>query len=506
LNWYVKAEAFFLLRCHTIHAIADDSIPPVLSQRDLVEADEKVIVRETVSENQKFVELVWRERLPLGMNLLMNDESGQLKVVDFPRGSQARLVCEKRGYDPELFKGARLVAVNGFEYDDQDELFDALKDPSRPKTVQFELASEVDAERVRKFVEGSSSAQKSADQEEQSGESEREYKLRDFVFDQLGEVGIEFSSSLDYFGLVVRGFMEGDGGIVLAAERSGKVTVGDLLIKINGELAISTDGGGKTQAFKLLEKAADIRPLCLTFARPYLYREIIETPPGTTNASSDGGPSELVLGEQTLDEDGSKRIVLKGFEHISGKAESSGILIGDHLVFVNGLPVGAGCRWLGVSPSPTLAEVNEMLKTEASYPMGLTFARPRQDVDGGGRWSPVRSHAIADDECDTTCVTVDRCGQLGCVFEQKRNSDIQVVDFESVPGVFQLAMRKHRDPNTDKLRYLSVDSLNGQFVPSYATKDMVKNAISRSWKSDGRVEMWLCDDRQKRWIHQIAKS
>lgn len=297
-------------------------------------------MKEAIPEERQFVELVWRERLPLGMNLLMNDESGYLKVVDFPRGSQARLVCEKRGFDPDLFKGSRLVAVNGTEHDDQDELFEALRDPSRPKTVQFELAESEDAERVRRFVEGKDS-QDSLDNkkdEPSAEEPERVFELRDVLFDQPGELGIEFGNSVDNFGLVVRGFMEGHGGTVLAAESSGKVNLGDLLVKINGKVVISTDGSGKSQAVELLESNAAVRPLCLTFADPYLYSEVIEAPIGTTSDSSDGGPNELLLDEQVCEE-GSRRIILTGFEDIRGKAEAYGILIGDHIVFVNGLPV-----------------------------------------------------------------------------------------------------------------------------------------------------------------------
>lgn len=110
--------------------------------------------------------------------------------------------------------------------------------------------------------------------------------------------------------------------------------------------------------------------------------------------------------------------------------------------------------------------MQEMLRTEMSYPMGLTFARPRQ-VEGG-RWSPAKFRAIRDDEADTMCVTVDACGQLGCVFEQKRNYDIQVIDFESVPGAFQLALAKHKQDNDNAKNgsggkiSLSVDSINGQ--------------------------------------------
>ena len=42
-----------------------------------MEAGDDVIVMEPTADT--IVELVWRERLPLGMNLLMNDDSGILK-------------------------------------------------------------------------------------------------------------------------------------------------------------------------------------------------------------------------------------------------------------------------------------------------------------------------------------------------------------------------------------------------------------------------------------------
>ena len=62
-----------------------------LDMVNLAEVRENDIVRSVSQERSKVVELVWRDRLPLGMNLLMNDSSGKLKVVDFPRGSQARV-------------------------------------------------------------------------------------------------------------------------------------------------------------------------------------------------------------------------------------------------------------------------------------------------------------------------------------------------------------------------------------------------------------------------------
>ena len=54
-----------------------------------------------------------------------------------------------------------------------------------------------------------------------------------------------------------------------------------------------------------------------------------------------GGPTELVFNE--TNEYGKRRVSITGFTSVSGMAERCGVLIGDQLVFVNGLPVGAGC-------------------------------------------------------------------------------------------------------------------------------------------------------------------
>jgi hypothetical protein len=122
----------------------------------LVEVSDDVVTkRNTFNANE--VELVWRERLPLGMNLLTNDDSGRLKVVDFPRGSQARKVCTEKKIDADIFAGATVVAVNGSRFEEQADLLDALRDPSRPKSVHFALSNAEDAERVRSFVEGDKS-------------------------------------------------------------------------------------------------------------------------------------------------------------------------------------------------------------------------------------------------------------------------------------------------------------------------------------------------------------
>ena len=60
--------------------------PHTISQEGLEETSQDDIVAAAPVQKSNLVELVWREHIPLGMNLLLNDESGQLKVVDFPRG------------------------------------------------------------------------------------------------------------------------------------------------------------------------------------------------------------------------------------------------------------------------------------------------------------------------------------------------------------------------------------------------------------------------------------
>jgi len=472
-----------------------------LEMDDLAEAGEDDIVKAQPVANESLVELVWRERLPLGMNLLMNDESGDLKVVDFPRGSQARAVSEKRGQDPDLFKGATIVAVNGTSYEEQDELFEALKDPGRPKTVQFRLAESAESERVRKFVEGTEkAADDDDDEEEDQNLVARQFGERMVTFNDPGELGIIFEAALDNSGLVVNGFLEGGDGTILAAQRTNDIQLRDLLTHVNGQVVVGKGGHGREKSLQLLEEMAEKRPLLLSFVRSYQFREIIERPEDVPGVKDSGGPNELVLKERKLI-DGSRRVEIKRFNPVSGAVESSGILIGDHLVFVNGTPVGAGARWMGEGESPSLEEVYEMLCNKAYYPIGLTFARPQSKA--GSRWSAQpNGDGFSDFEADTICVTCTSQSQLGCILDTEDNGDIVISDFNSVPGLFHSSLSKYQD--NDGKFHVAIDSINGQFVPSYATKDMVMNALKRSWNNEQKVEIILCDDGRKHFVNSLT--
>ena len=450
-----------------------------------MEADESVVVEQSSMATQTLVELVWRDRLPLGMNLLTNDDSGYLKVVDFPRGSQARGVCERRQLDPDQFKGARIVAVNGSEYENQEELFDALKDPSRPKTVMFQLADADEAKSVADFVQSSQ-----ATREPKEEIAPHTFSTRSIQFDDPSNLGVEFSINGDNFALEVTAFVEGDDGIVGGAERCGEIVQGDILTHVNGTVAVGFDESGSIRAIDLLKKAVGVKPLRLTFSNNYLFNLEV-------NRDGDhdlGGPQELVL-EQHRTGSGGLRVTIKSLTRVSGVAENNGILIGDHLVFVNGVPVGAGARWLGESTAPSFEGVLEMLSDASYYPIGLTFARPRRNDN---RWDVGR---FSDAEADTFCVTADSYSQLGCVFQATGYHEIVVSDFEAVPGVINHQISSKFPSRTD-WSHIAVESINGELVPSYASVSMVKSAMSRSWGRE-LFKLLLCDDEQRERIRDL---
>jgi len=463
----------------------------------LVEADEQVIIAALPNDDEDLIELVWRECLPLGMNLLLNDDSGLLKVVDFPRGSQARKMCEGKDIDPNVFNGATIVSVNGTKYEIQEELYEALKDPSRPKSIRFRLARNDAAEQMKQFALRSKSTQ------EEIIDPVRAFDVRDVTFQDSREIGIEFASSPDNFSLVLRSFVSGPGGTVLEAEKAGNLHPGDLLCKINGELVLGENGKGKQRALELLERFGTQRPLTITFVKPYMYQEVFDKAIDV-GISEVGGPEEFLLDEEKNSDTGTKRIRLKGFLEVNGTVETGGILIGDQLVFVNGIPVGAGCKLTGENTYPELGDIYKILKNEYMYPIALTFARPRQKE----RQWVASLHGVHDDgrfdveNADTICVTANSFNQLGCVFESRKSSrEIVLTDLFAVCGPFQTAMSKHKDINGKV--HLSIEAVNGQFVPSYATTDIVMNAMKRSWSNDGKIAINFCDDQSKDYVHNL---
>lgn len=467
-----------------------------------MEADKDAIVTEPVEDSRPAViELVWRERLPLGMNLLLNDDSGQLKVVDFPRGSQARAVCEKRGLSADAFEGASIVTVNGtrYEHDAEEELFEALKDPARPKSVGFVLAESEEAERMRKFLEEAEDTK----QDPVDDIEPRSFALQHALFNEPGELGIQFGNSPDGTSLVVMGFLSDDSGIVLAAERCSNIHVGDVLTHINDNVVLSIDGASRhSKAIDLLQTACNARPLKLSFCEPYLHEVCIQKDGNrSVNSARSGGPDELLL-EQLTTNSGKRRICICGFDATSGAVESAGILLGDHLVFANGEPVGVGCRWMSSPRIPSLAETLSILQSPENYPIALTFARPKQTAaPRSPRWGDDGASVFHDSEADTICVTAECFDQLGITLDESSSGgsgSIVVGSFLSVPGPFQRSL-----PATAKhpQYQLALESIDKRVLPSYATPQLVKNALNRSWKTERPTQLLLCDDTMKEWLN-----
>lgn len=308
-------------------------------------------------EDEDELELVWRERVPLGLNILTNCSSGCLKVIDLPRGTQARTVASAKGFDPDLFKGSTIVSVNGRRYgpDSQVDLFAALKDPARPKSILFKLADTEGKERMEKIADmGRGNGKTSGENDSDGAECEDENLVTVIDIHDEGNIGLKFASH-DNFALSVSKFLHDSDGGQLPVEKTGKVALHDLLSHINGTLVLGDKGVGKQNALELFEQVGSKRPVQLAFVKPYQYSIVLEN--SGPECESVGGPSELVFLEQKSASSNENRIILKEFASAEGAAENQGVFVGDNLVFINGIPVGAGCRLLsGSGPSPKLGE------------------------------------------------------------------------------------------------------------------------------------------------------
>lgn len=455
------------------------------------------VTKAVVDVNDDLVELVWRERVPLGLNLLTNDSSGILKVIDLPRGTQARVVAQANQLDPDLFKGATIVAVNGKRYgpDSQGELFTALKDPARPKAILFKLSkSQNELERIDRIIKRNNGSSASLPRNEGVSGLVATVKI-----DEEGSIGVRLTSN-DNFALAVKLFLRSPDGDMLPVEESGMVMVGDLLSHVNSTLVLAANGEGKQKAFSLLEQVGKMRPLSLGFVKPFQYSIIIKK--DNIEDKSLGGPSELQFVEvDATTTSKEKTFVLKDFAPAEGAAEKNGVLVGDNLIFVNGFPVGAGCKLLGNgNKSPAIDEVGRMLKEYSPLVLGFARAKAKQT-----RVQTMTSSALSLDieTAHTFSVAASNYHHLGCKFAAGMNgTDIVVKDIMGVEGPFQKQIKDFMKPIVG----CKLESVDGEVLPSYANPQLIISAMKRRWDTTGRVELLFCDERQKEALMDIISA
>lgn len=203
----------------------------------------------------------------------------------------------------------------------------------------FRLAGDNDVTIIDKILQKRNSKDGSAanniGQSQCSDDDDRKVVTNINITDD-GPIGIKFATSSDSYGLIVSEFLE------TSKEKYPGIEPNYFLSHVNSKCVLGDNGSGRETALRLLESEGASRPLSLGFVKPYLYNVTVEK--GTKPL---GGPSELILSELKPAGDSivkENKIVLNGFSLAEGAAETGKVFVGDNLVFINGIPVGAGCR------------------------------------------------------------------------------------------------------------------------------------------------------------------
>jgi hypothetical protein len=308
--------------------------------------------------------------------------------------------------------------------------------------------------------------------------------LKSLNIQNEGPIGIEFCSSIDNFSVVVKEFVPG--GIAKTADPHDLIQKGDILTSVNDIKIIEGKGPWIEKSYNSLQMHGLSRPLTLGFSRPYMTNVVIEK--SDSDLESDG-PEEMLLREKKIG-GGVSKIFVDGFHGVDGVAESSGVMIGDNLIFVNGMPVGAGVNLRPGCSILDLKSVKAMLEDSKSYPMCVHFARQasteHRTVD----------FDVNSDSIKTFSVTISKPHQLGCTINQVglKSAKFVVQQFHAVSGVFHKIISSSVQSNY--MKDTSFHSINGEILPSYASCDMVMNAMKRGWKS-GKLDIVFCDERTK---------
>lgn len=424
--------------------------------------------------NANEIDLVWTEFVPLGINLLLNDKSGFIKVVDFPRGSQARKVAVDKELDPINFKGATIISVNGSNCSNKErvDILLALRDPSRPKTIKFSLKPKEKAAQYNlpdKTIDMILSA------------DNRDIETHKLVINEEGPIGIKFAISPDSSCLTLVDFS--DGGRGKESNSDGAIHANDILTIVNETVVIGED---ITYVEKALEREGQKRPLSLHFMPSYIHTFTFKTKDEHGDPMI-GGPTEFILEE--CKSKGSSKICIKGYKDVDGSVESRGIFLGDHLIFINGIPVGTGLTLRPGCPQLTLGQIYDMLNDVRHFPICLTFARPRSNARNA-------EFDVESSETKNMSVIAISPHQLGFeVGQGAKDNHLVVKKFLPVRGALQIKIEDTF--GSGKTTGLSFYSINGEQIPSYANCDIVLNAMKRAWVKNVELELVLCNEAVK---------
>ncbi len=316
-------------------------------------------------------------------------------------------------------------------------------------------------------------------------------KSKELVVVKEGPLGIEFSSSIDNNYLAVKS-MTNDGVAMNANDTENSVNVGDILTRINNDPILKGKAPYIQNGYECLEKNCAARPVRMEFVRSHLVKVVIEQ--NQCGLKCDG-PEEFLL-KEVRSKDGTSKVFLRGFRGIDGAAESSGVIIGDQMIFLNGMRIGIGTK---IGADASLLNVQSMLEDAHAYPMCLHFAR--QVSDGQRQQSDID---IESEDIKTFSVTVLNPNQLGCRIKKLGLGQVKYVvqQFYAVVGHFNKTITTALG---SKVENFSFYSINEEVLPSYVSCDMVQNALRRAWKN-GKLEMVFCDENVKQHLAEITQS
>lgn len=385
----------------------------------------------------------------------------------------------------------------------------------------FRLATQNELEQIEKLVQKRNPKGFNTNGNNKASSNGNDTDLVTFItITDKADIGIKFASSPDGFGLVVSEFLRGSN------EKFGDIAPFCFLSHVNGKCVLGDNGSGKEEALRLLESEGALRPLSLGFAKPYLYNVVIEK-----GSNFFGGPSELVFAELKPGADThvkENKIILNGFSLAEGAAESGKVFIGDNLVFINGIPVGAGCKLadganaqypsLGtlLRTSHLFAEnkltrlllfmcfmlqdmVIEMLKTRS--PLALTFARANTEQ----KKTYLRSSSLSlnIEAANTFSIEAVDYDHIGCTFGIGHNgTDIVVRSISGVQGFFQRQIMATKFP----IIGCALESVDDEIVPSYVNPQLMMNSISRRWVANGHVKLTFCNLKHRYALQKMCSD